>query len=65
MTSLSASSSPVPEAVQGVLLLVEDDPDHAFLVRRNLRALLQPELEVVHLSTAAAHIGALLRAPKA
>jgi diguanylate cyclase (GGDEF)-like protein/PAS domain S-box-containing protein len=54
VTSLSASSSPAPGAVQGVLLLVEDDPDHAFLVRRNLRALLQPDLEVVHLSTAAA-----------
>ena len=54
MTSLSANNPPVPGAVQGVLLLVEDDPDHAFLVRRNLRAQLQPDLEVVHLSTAAA-----------
>jgi diguanylate cyclase (GGDEF)-like protein/PAS domain S-box-containing protein len=36
-----------------VLLLVEDDPDHAFLVRRRLREQLQPEFEVVHLATAA------------
>jgi diguanylate cyclase (GGDEF)-like protein/PAS domain S-box-containing protein len=36
-----------------VLLLVEDDPDHAFLVRRNLRAQLPAELGVEHMSTAA------------
>ncbi|MDP9102251.1 MAG: EAL domain-containing protein [Actinomycetota bacterium] len=37
----------------GVLLLVEDDPDHAFLVRRRLREQFAAELEIVHLSTAA------------
>jgi diguanylate cyclase (GGDEF)-like protein/PAS domain S-box-containing protein len=41
-----------PEFAQGVLLLVEDDPDHAFLVRRRLREQLTPELEVIHLGTA-------------
>jgi diguanylate cyclase (GGDEF)-like protein/PAS domain S-box-containing protein len=38
--------------VSGVVLVVEDDPDHAFLVRRGLRDRLLPEFEVVHLSTA-------------
>ncbi len=37
-----------------MLLVVEDDPDHAFLVRRQLRERLQPELEIVQLGTAAA-----------
>jgi diguanylate cyclase (GGDEF)-like protein/PAS domain S-box-containing protein len=44
--------SPGSTAV-GVLLVVEDDPDHAFLVRRRLREQLAGELEVVHLATAA------------
>ncbi|MCW2608371.1 MAG: diguanylate cyclase [Frankiales bacterium] len=36
-----------------VLLLVEDDPDHAFLVRRSLRSRTELDLEVVHLRTCA------------
>ncbi|MCU1587355.1 MAG: diguanylate cyclase/phosphodiesterase with sensor(s), partial [Frankiales bacterium] len=40
-------------AAPGVLLLVEDDPDQAFLVARRLREQLQPHLEVVPLGTAA------------
>lgn len=35
------------------MLLVEDDPDHAFLVRRRLREQLRLDLDVVHLRTAA------------
>jgi diguanylate cyclase (GGDEF)-like protein/PAS domain S-box-containing protein len=35
----------------GVLLLVEDDPDQAFLVRRRLRDQLPQGMEVVHLGT--------------
>jgi diguanylate cyclase (GGDEF)-like protein/PAS domain S-box-containing protein len=42
-----------------VLLLVEDDPDHAFLVGRSLRAQLLPDLDVVHLSTAAEAVARL------
>ena len=38
----------------GVLLLVEDDPDHAFLVRRRLAEHGALGLSVVHLTTAAA-----------
>jgi diguanylate cyclase (GGDEF)-like protein/PAS domain S-box-containing protein len=38
----------------GVLLLVEDDPDHAFLVLRRLRDHTGLGLPVVHLTTAAA-----------
>ena len=38
----------------GVLLLVEDDPDHAFLVRRRLADHGALGLQVVHLTTAAA-----------
>ncbi|MCU1601600.1 MAG: response regulator receiver modulated diguanylate cyclase/phosphodiesterase with sensor(s) [Frankiales bacterium] len=34
--------------------MVEDDPDHAFLVRRQLRERLLPELDIVQLDTAAA-----------
>jgi diguanylate cyclase (GGDEF)-like protein/PAS domain S-box-containing protein len=41
------------EPMAGVLLLVEDDPDQAFLVRRRLSEQL-PQLEIVHLTTAAA-----------
>ncbi|MDQ1688753.1 MAG: hypothetical protein QOK42_1728 [Frankiaceae bacterium] len=37
----------------GVLLLVEDDPDHAFLIRRRLQEQFASHLEVVHLTTAA------------
>ena len=43
----------VPRAA-GVLLLVEDDPDHAFLVRRRLADHGALGLTVVHLTTAAA-----------
>ena len=39
-------------AAPGVLLLVEDDPDQAFLVARRLREQLQPHLEIVPLGTA-------------
>jgi len=53
VTSQPASTEPRAAAPTGVLLLVEDDPDHAFLVRRSLREQLMPELDVVHLSTAA------------
>jgi len=53
MTSLPVSVDQHTVAPQGVLLLVEDDPDHAFLVRRNLREQLLPDLDVIHLSTAA------------
>ena len=38
---------------RGVLLLVEDDPDHAFLVRRQLGAHPEIRLAVVHVTTAA------------
>ncbi|MCU1593034.1 MAG: diguanylate cyclase/phosphodiesterase with and sensor(s) [Frankiales bacterium] len=38
----------------GVILLVEDDPDHAFLVRRRLREQLLPDLDVQVLGTLAA-----------
>ncbi|MGI8535574.1 MAG: EAL domain-containing response regulator [Mycobacteriales bacterium] len=40
--------------VTGVLLLIEDDPDHAFLVRRRLRDRVDLDLQVVHVVTAAA-----------
>jgi diguanylate cyclase (GGDEF)-like protein/PAS domain S-box-containing protein len=39
---------------RGVLLVVEDDPDHAFLVRRQLRERLLAELDILQLGTAAA-----------
>ena len=44
----------------GVLLLVEDDPDHAFLVRRALGSSFHG-LPLVHLTTAAAAAGSALR----
>ena len=43
----------------GVLLLVEDDPDHAFLVQRRLREQLNANLEVLHLGTMTAAIAHL------
>ena len=49
MTSPALSA----DAPRGVLLLVEDDPDQAFLVRRRLREQLPADLEIVHLGTAA------------
>jgi diguanylate cyclase (GGDEF)-like protein/PAS domain S-box-containing protein len=42
------------DAGHHVLLLVEDDPDHAFLVRRQLSDSRELGLPVVHLTTAAA-----------
>ena len=48
-----------PRPASGVLLLVEDDPDHAFLVDRRLREQLQGELEVIQLGTARAAIDRL------
>ncbi len=42
-----------PERGQGVILLVEDDPDHAFLIRRQLAEHDLGRREVVHLTTAA------------
>ena len=53
VTSLPVEAQPRPGAPTGVLLVVEDDPDHAFLVRRRLREQLMPDLDVVHLGTAA------------
>ncbi len=41
------------ESSRDVLLLVEDDPDHAFLVRRQLSATAGFDLTVEHVSTAA------------
>lgn len=49
----SENADPQGSELPDVLLLVEDDPDHAFLVRRRLREQLQPEFDVVHLATAA------------
>jgi diguanylate cyclase (GGDEF)-like protein/PAS domain S-box-containing protein len=59
VTSLPVNAPVPPVAPPGVLLLVEDDPDHAFLVRRSLRAQLLPDLDVVHLSTAAEAVAGL------
>jgi diguanylate cyclase (GGDEF)-like protein/PAS domain S-box-containing protein len=47
-----------PQA-QGVLLVVEDDPDHAFLVRRQLRDRLQADLDIVPLGSAAEAVSRL------
>ncbi len=44
--------TPAPGPGRGVLLLVEDDPDHAFLVRRQLAASWALELDVEQLTTA-------------
>lgn len=38
----------------GILLLIEDDPDHAFLIRRQLRERADLGLQVVHVESAAA-----------
>ncbi|MGB8650575.1 MAG: EAL domain-containing protein [Mycobacteriales bacterium] len=53
MRSLSVDTEPPAAAPAGVLLLVEDDPDQAFLVRRRLREQVLPDFEVVHLTTVA------------
>ncbi len=53
MSSLPVTALHLPGTTHGVLLLVEDDPDHAFLVRRSLREQLPEDFEVEHLSTAA------------
>jgi len=39
--------------VSGVLLLIEDDLDHAFLVQRQLRDRADLDLQVVHVGTVA------------
>jgi diguanylate cyclase (GGDEF)-like protein/PAS domain S-box-containing protein len=46
---------------QGVLLLVEDDPDHAFLVRRQLQQRLLPDLQIVQLGSVAEATSRLAR----
>jgi diguanylate cyclase (GGDEF)-like protein/PAS domain S-box-containing protein len=53
VTSLPVNVPRVPGASPGVILLVEDDPDQAFLTRHCLREQVLPELDVVHVSTAA------------
>ena len=50
---MTSPAAPDESTAPGVLLLVEDDPDQAFLVSRRLREQLMPHLEVVHLGTAA------------
>ena len=50
-TQIATGALPRADA-SGVLLLVEDDPDHAFLVRRQLREQLPTTFEVAHVATA-------------
>ncbi len=50
--SLIANPALPRAGASGVLLLVEDDPDHAFLVRRQLREQLPSGFEIAHVATA-------------
>jgi diguanylate cyclase (GGDEF)-like protein/PAS domain S-box-containing protein len=58
---LPSETSPYQDDDVGVLLLVEDNPDHAFLVRRRLREQLVPALTVEQLGTAAAAVERVLQ----